>query len=85
MYFISKSLSVLKDKGFVCQEDKKYKAKYFITDEGKKVFDEVSLIINDVVEKAGYNLTDEERDLFYITLKKIISNLARYHEERENA
>lgn len=80
---ISKSLAVLKDKGFVSQEEgKKYKTKYFITDMGKKAVEEINAIINDVVEKAGDGLNDEERAVFYTAFEKIVKNLGELCNER---
>lgn len=80
--WVSKSLAVLKEKGYVYCEEKKYKAKYFITDMGKKVFDKISVIINDIVEKAGSGLTGEEREIFYSALDKIVTNLGNITSER---
>lgn len=81
---VSKSLALLKEKGYVSQEeDKKYKSKYFITQEGKKVFSEISVVINDAVEKVGGNLTKEERDVFYDALERIVNNLGTLCNERE--
>lgn len=80
--WVSKSLAVLKEKGYVCHEEKKYKAKYFMTDAGKKVFDKISVIINDVVEKSGSGLTEEERKTFYTALDKIVANLGNITSER---
>ncbi|MBQ8001905.1 MAG: winged helix-turn-helix transcriptional regulator [Clostridia bacterium] len=83
---VSKSLATLKEKGYVIQEDsgKKYKSKYFITSEGKTVFDEISLIIGQVVAKVGEGLTDEERTTFYKALGTIVGNLEKLCEGKEN-
>ncbi|MBQ3109578.1 MAG: MarR family transcriptional regulator [Clostridia bacterium] len=74
---VSKSLSLLKEKGYIEQEDdnKKYKLKYFITPSGKKVFDEISIVIGQVVSQVGDGLTDEERNVFYKSLGIIVQNL----------
>lgn len=80
---VSKSLAVLKEKGYVMQkEEGRYKAKYFITESGKKVFNELGQIINEVVVKAGDGLNDEERNMFYASLEKIVNNLAELTSER---
>ena len=79
---VSKSLAVLKDKGFVVQEEgKKYKAKYFITDVGRKVVSEINTTINHVVERAGDGLSDSERATFYSAFEKIVNNLSEMCEE----
>ncbi len=81
---VSKSVAVLKEKGFVTQdEEKKYKAKYVITPEGKKVFDEISLIIKNIVENVGNGLTDNEREIFYKALIMIVKNLGNICDEME--
>ena len=74
---VSKSLSLLKEKGYIEQEDdnKKYKLKYFITPSGKKVFDEISIVIGQVVSQVGDGLTDDERNVFYKSLGIIVQNL----------
>lgn len=83
---VSKSLAVLKEKGYVMQEeeDKKYKLKYFITEAGKKVYDEIGVIIGQVVCKVGEGLTDEERNVFYKALGIIVSNLDALCKGLEN-
>ncbi len=82
---VSKSLAVLKEKGYVTQDDdKKYKAKYVITPQGKDVFDQISVIIEKVVEKVGDGLTDNERETFYKALGMIVKNLAAICGEVEN-
>ena len=82
---VSKSLAVLKEKGYVAQEsdDKKYKLKYFITQSGKKVFDEISCVIEKIVERVGDGLSDEERRVFYKSLGVMVKNLGAICEEME--
>ncbi len=74
---VSKSLAVLKENGYVIQEDseKKYKTKYYISESGKKVYDEISVVIGKTVEKVGEGLTDDERNVFYKALGVIVENL----------
>ncbi len=83
---VSKSLAVLKENGYVIQEDseRKYKAKYYITESGKKVYDEISLVIAEVVEKVGEGLTNEERNVFYKALGTIVKNLDMLCEALED-
>lgn len=82
---VSKSLALLKEKGYVFQEDgKKYKTKYFISDSGKKVYEEISIIIEKVVEKVGEGLSDEERNVFYKCLGTILENLSKICESLED-
>lgn len=75
---ISKSLNLLREKGYAKTEDvsvKKYKIKYFITESGKEVYTKLNIRINEVVEKSGNALSDEERTIFYAALDKIVNNL----------
>ena len=83
---VSKSLALLREKEYVMQEDdgKKYKLKYFITESGKKVYDEISVVIGRVVERVGTGLSDEERNVFYKALGTIVNNLNLICEEMEN-
>ena len=75
---ISKALSALLEKGLVeleNDENKKYRSKYFLTDEGKHVVDRVYDKIFKAVSIGGDGLSDEERDSFYKSLNTINSNL----------
>ncbi len=82
---VSKSLALLKDKGYISKDDKKYKAKYFITPEGMDVFKEIAIAIHNAVEVGGGGLSDTERENFYNTLNKIVKNLAALiHESEDN-
>lgn len=81
---VSKSLAVLKDKGFITQEnDKKYKAKYFVTPMGEKAVENIKTVIDYVVEKAGEGLSDAKRAVFYTSFEKIVNNLGEICEERK--
>ncbi len=81
---VSKSLSLLKEKGFVLQDDeRKYKAKYTVTEEGRKVFDEIKTVIENIVCAVGDNLTEDERETFYRALGMIVKNLEKICEETE--
>lgn len=83
---VSKSLAVLKEKGYIEREEdgRKYKQKYRITDSGKLVFDEISTIIGEIVERVGDGLTDEERNVFYKSLGIIVGNLNKMCDRLEN-
>ncbi len=80
---ISKSLALLKEKGFICREEaKKYKGKYFISEKGMKIVTELNNTINNVVENAGDGFDDKERTIFYNVFEKIVTNLADICVER---
>ena len=75
---ISKSLSALVELGYVeleNDENKKYRSKYFLTRSGKKVKNALDFKIADVVSDGGIGLTEEEREVFYSALQKIVDNL----------
>ena len=75
---ISKSLSALVELGYVeleNDENKKYRSKYFLTNSGKKVKNALDFKIADVVSDGGIGLTEEEREVFYSALQKIVDNL----------
>lgn len=83
---ISKSLTVLKEKGYAEREEdgRKYKQKYKITDSGKQVYDKISTIIGEIVEKVGDGLTEEERNTFYRSFAVIVKNLETLCKGLEN-
>ena len=86
---ISKALSALTEKGFVeleNDENKKYRSKYFLTDDGRYVISRVYDKIFKAVSIGGDGLADEERDIFYKCLGVINNNLENVckHFEEEN-
>lgn len=79
---ISKTLAELKLKKLVSADNDNgariYRAKYFLTERGREIFSVVSEIIVRTVDECGAGLTDEERQIFYRSLKIIVSNLKDY-------
>lgn len=79
---ISKTLSELKLKDLVCTDDgggtRIYRAKYLLTDQGREVYSVIGEIIVRTVEECGKGLSAEERNIFYRSLKTIVSNLKDY-------
>ena len=75
---ISMSLAALVELGYVeleNDENKKYRSKYSLTKSGKKVKNALDFKIADVVSDGGIGLTEEEREVFYSALQKIVDNL----------
>jgi len=76
---ISKCLNELKKQMLIEVDDengtKKYRAKYRITPEGAAIYENISGIILQVVDKCGADLTEEERAIFYRSLGTIVKNL----------
>ena len=75
---ISKALSALYEKGYIVLENgenKKYRSSYFLTDAGRDIMEQLNDKIRAAVSGGGTGLTDEERDIFYRCLSKIVTNL----------
>ena len=86
---ISKALSALEEKSYVSfanGENKKYRSKYFLTDEGRYVITKVYDKITNAVYCGGDGVSEEERDIFYKTLGMIngnLENLCKKFEENK--
>ena len=81
---ISKSLAALVELGYVeleNDENKKYRSKYSLTKSGKKVKNALDFKIADVVSDGGIGLTEEEREVFYSALQKIVDNLEKISQK----
>ncbi|MBR7100906.1 MAG: winged helix-turn-helix transcriptional regulator [Clostridia bacterium] len=75
---VSKTLSALCEKGYVVLENgenKKYRSSYFLTDAGKEIMNQLNEKIRAAVIGGGTGLSDEEREVFYRCLFKIVDNL----------
>ncbi len=75
---ISKALSALCEKGYIVLENgenKKYRSSYFLTDSGREIMEQLNGKIRAAVTGGGTGLTDEEREVFYRCLYKIVENL----------
>ena len=56
-------------------ENKKYRSNYFLTESGKDIMDQLDGKIKAAVSGGGTGLSDEEREVFYRCLTKIVTNL----------
>lgn len=85
---ISKALAVLKEKGFINADNdddsKKYKIRYAITNKGIEIYDCIIEKIENVIEECNKGLTEQERQVFYSTFEKIVSNLINFYNETES-
>lgn len=84
---ISRILSELRQKGFICYEsanDKKYRAKAVLTSEGRKTATLVNDMIIRATKEGGNGITEEEREIFYRVLFLISENLNRLCTELNN-
>lgn len=80
---ISKVLAELRLKNLVRTDAsgmKIYRAKYHLTDRGREIYRIINDIIIRTVDECGRGLTDEERAVFYRSLKMIVSNLNTYYD-----
>lgn len=75
---ISRTISTLKDRGFVEAHGQRYRAALKLTSSGTKIAAEVDKMIDKWVPIGGDGLTDEERDTFYKVLEHIAGNLAKF-------
>ncbi|MBQ8393781.1 MAG: winged helix-turn-helix transcriptional regulator [Clostridia bacterium] len=87
---VSKALSALSENGYVSlenSENKKYRSTYFLTESGMQVVDRVKDKIFSAVSEGGHGLTEEEREVFYSALQRIVDNLEevsrKYSENNE--
>lgn len=75
---VSRIVSEMEEKGLVVREsnnDNLYRAKLKLTEEGRKAADFVCLRAAAAVDAGGHGLSDENRKVFYETLKLIADNL----------
>lgn len=75
---ISRVIGEMEDKKLVERVgdgDSMYRAKLFLTEEGRRLADIVGNRAHLAVEHAGLDLSEEDRQAFYATLEKIAANL----------
>lgn len=73
---ISRTISDLRQQGFVCQEsEKNYRAPLLLTQKGQTVAAKVDQLIESWVTAGGDGLSEQQRTDFYQSLALISSNL----------
>lgn len=79
---ISRVVTALQKKGYVASDAKQklYKQKYALTDDGKKVADELSELILDINSYVSGSIPEEQISLFYATFETICENLMKAEE-----
>ncbi|MDE7329571.1 MAG: MarR family winged helix-turn-helix transcriptional regulator [Clostridia bacterium] len=82
---VSRALNLLKEKGYVSYDPKKYNSVIRLTDEGKKVAAFIAERAERAVNAGGGFLTEEKRAELYETLDSISENLKRYYDELLNS
>ena len=74
---VSRIVTEMTEKGLICRknEDKAYRARLQLSEEGKKAADFVARRAMSAVEAVGKALSDEDRAVFYAALASISDNL----------
>lgn len=79
---VSRSLSQLVEKGFVCctltENKRSYRTPYFLTAQGQKLAALMNERIETALSHCGSGLTEEQRNTFYDALELIRANLMAY-------
>lgn len=78
---ISRNIATLQQRGYLTAGGKKYRAALTLTDEGKRVAEQLDALICQWVGAGGEGLSDEERTAFYRALEHIADNLRRNFEQ----
>ncbi|MBE7028855.1 MAG: hypothetical protein IKZ35_05380 [Clostridia bacterium] len=86
--WISKNLNYLKKKKLIEKynedKDKTYRAKYYMTNDGMDIYNEIIRIITFISHKSAEGCTKEELDVFYKVFGRIISNLSEFYNRIES-
>ena len=78
---VSRSLASLADKGYIESDEKKYRSRIRLTEQGKQVAFHIDEMIERWVESGGDGLTEQDREIFYRSLELISNNLRDNLEE----
>lgn len=78
---VSRAVSYLEERGLVSFEDcgkkRRYRSKVRLTDDGKRVGEQMLKVIEKIMNEVGEGLNDEERKIFYKGLSVISENLIK--------
>ena len=78
---VSRSLASLAEKGYIESDEKKYRSRIRLTEQGKQVAVHIDEMIERWVESGGDGLSEENREAFYSSLELISNNLRDHLEE----
>lgn len=78
---VSRSLASLAEKGYIESDEKKYRSRIRLTEQGKQVAVHIDEMIERWVESGGDGLSEENREVFYSSLELISNNLRDHLEE----
>ncbi len=77
---ISRTIDFLEEKGLIAidkEENKRYKLLIRLTEEGKKIGEEISQRVEEILSKVGNKITEKERELMYQGLSQICDDLEK--------
>ncbi|MGI6095088.1 MAG: MarR family winged helix-turn-helix transcriptional regulator [Lachnospiraceae bacterium] len=72
---ISRTLAVLREKGYLESEEKRYRSQLHLTAAGLELAEKMDRLIEQWVGFGSDGLTEEERSVFYRALERISGNL----------
>ena len=75
---VSRALSTLEERGLVRRENAGTgvdRARLYLTEEGRRIAEEINERAVRAVELGGSGLTDEQREMMYTALERISANL----------
>lgn len=78
---ISRSIADLVSRGLVSREGSAYRALLHLTEEGRKVAEQVNRKVALAVHRAGKGLTEEARASLYESLEQISRNIKKISQE----
>lgn len=80
---VSRALSLLEKQGLVIRkvnDGNRYRAKVFLTDEGKELTNYIIRRIRVALEMGGHGINEEQRSIFYQCLELITANIQAISE-----
>lgn len=68
------------------EQKRAYRVNYLLTTQGQQLVEKINERIKAAVFNGGSGLSDEERDVFYHSMQRILDNLAKYSgQEKEKS
>lgn len=68
------------------EQKRAYRVNYVLTTQGQQLVEKINERIKTAVFNGGSGLSDEERDVFYHSMQRILDNLAKYTgQEKEKS
>ncbi len=77
----SRAVKLFEKKGIITKSEESYRAKLFLTEEGKKISENINNRAKKAVDIAGSNLSNNEREIMYKSLESILENLQKLSKE----